>query len=43
MIGIQDLPAVNATLNATSAVFLVCGFVAIRRKQRAAYSEKGAR
>ena len=25
-------PAVNATLNATCAVFLVCGFVCIRRK-----------
>jgi uncharacterized membrane protein YozB (DUF420 family) len=28
---ISDLPAVNATLNATSAVFLVTGYVLIRR------------
>ena len=29
--GISDLPAVNATLNATSAVFLLSGYVLIRR------------
>ena len=28
---ISDLPAVNATLNATSAVFLTAGYVLIRR------------
>ena len=29
--GISDLPAVNATLNATSAIFLTTGYVCIRR------------
>ena len=29
--GIRDLPALNAFLNATSALFLVLGFAAIRR------------
>jgi uncharacterized membrane protein YozB (DUF420 family) len=29
--GIADLPAVNATLNATSALFLIAGYVLIRR------------
>ena len=29
--GISDLPAVNATLNATSAIFLTTGYVFIRR------------
>ena len=29
--GISDLPAVNATLNATSAIFLTTGYVLIRR------------
>jgi uncharacterized membrane protein YozB (DUF420 family) len=29
--GITDLPAVNATLNATSAMFLFAGYVLIRR------------
>jgi len=28
-----DLPALNAALNATSAVLIVLGFLAIRRKQ----------
>ncbi len=28
---ISDLPALNATLNATSAIFLVWGYVSIRR------------
>ena len=37
MIGISDLPAVNAGLNATSAVLLSCGYVCIRRKQVAAH------
>ena len=31
---IADLPALNASLNALSAVFLVCGYVLIRRAQR---------
>jgi putative membrane protein len=30
MIGADDLPAVNATLNATSAVLLVAGYTAVR-------------
>ena len=29
-----DLPAVNATLNATAAVLLVCGYLAIRSERR---------
>ena len=33
MIGIHDLPAVNATLNATSAILLIIGYTLIRRKQ----------
>lgn len=33
MIGIHDLPAVNATLNATSAVLLTSGYTLIRRKK----------
>ena len=32
MIGPDDLPAVNAALNATSAVLMTWGYVAIRRK-----------
>jgi uncharacterized membrane protein YozB (DUF420 family) len=32
---ISDLPAVNTTLNATSAIFLLAGFVLIRRGERA--------
>lgn len=28
---IRDLPALNATLNATSALFLLLGFIAVRR------------
>src|SRR5436190_13131768 len=31
MMAISDLPAVNATLNATSAIFLLAGYVMIRR------------
>ncbi|MBM3779839.1 MAG: DUF420 domain-containing protein [Acidimicrobiia bacterium] len=34
MIEVTDLPAVNATLNALSAVLLVCGYVQIRRGAR---------
>jgi len=33
MIGPEDLPAVNATLNATSAVLLTTGYMAIRRRK----------
>ena len=33
----QDLPAVNAALNATSAALLTAGFVLIRRKRVAAH------
>jgi putative membrane protein len=31
---IADLPAVNATLNGVAAIFLVCGYVLIRRGER---------
>jgi uncharacterized membrane protein YozB (DUF420 family) len=34
VISIADLPALNATLNATAAVFLVTGYVLIRRGRR---------
>jgi uncharacterized membrane protein YozB (DUF420 family) len=34
---LHDLPAVNATLNACSAVLLVAGFVLIRRRNRRAH------
>ena len=34
MIGIHDLPAVNATLNAASAVLLTTGYALIRRGRR---------
>ena len=37
MISVRDLPAVNATLNATAAVLLVCGYVLIRRRAIAAH------
>jgi uncharacterized membrane protein YozB (DUF420 family) len=33
MIGPEDLPTVNATLNATSAVLLTAGYMAIRRRK----------
>ena len=33
MIGVHDLPAVNATLNGTAAVLLTIGYVLIRRKK----------
>jgi uncharacterized membrane protein YozB (DUF420 family) len=33
-VSITDLPAVNASLNATSAILLVTGYVLIRRGQR---------
>lgn len=34
MISVSDLPAVNALLNATSAIVLVAGFIAIKRRRR---------
>ncbi len=34
---VADLPAVNASLNGLSAIFLTAGFVFIRRKQRTAH------
>jgi uncharacterized membrane protein YozB (DUF420 family) len=37
MIGVRDLPAVNATLNATAAVLLLWGYFLIRRKSIAAH------
>ena len=37
MIGIRDLPAINATLNATAAVLLVWGYILIRRQSIAAH------
>lgn len=33
MIGVRDLPAVNATLNATAAVLLIWGYTLIRRRK----------
>lgn len=33
MISVTDLPAVNAALNATSAVLLTAGYLAIRRRR----------
>ena len=33
MITIADLPAVNATLNATAAILLVCGYLMIRQRR----------
>lgn len=37
MIGVHDLPLVNASLNATTAVLLVTGYVLIRRGRVAAH------
>jgi uncharacterized membrane protein YozB (DUF420 family) len=37
LIGIHDLPAVNATLNGTSAVLLTTGYVLIRNGRREAH------
>lgn len=34
---VHDLPAVNASLNALSAIFLTAGFVLIRQKNRVAH------
>jgi len=36
-VAIADLPAVNATLNATAAVFLIAGYLFIRRGHRTAH------
>ncbi|HET7219132.1 MAG TPA: DUF420 domain-containing protein [Vicinamibacterales bacterium] len=33
LIAIEDLPAVNAALNAVAAVLLTCGYVMIRRRR----------
>lgn len=38
MIEVSDLPAVNASLNATSAVLLVAGYGFIRRQQKTAHA-----
>ena len=38
MIEVADLPAVNASLNATSAVLLVTGYGFIRRQQKTAHA-----
>jgi uncharacterized membrane protein YozB (DUF420 family) len=37
LIAIHDLPAVNATLNATAAVLLTCGYVLIRKRRITAH------
>ena len=37
MISVHDLPAVNATLNATAAVLLIWGYILIRRRSIAAH------
>jgi len=37
MIGISDLPSVNASLNATSAILLVVGYLCIRRRKVTAH------
>ena len=34
---VRDLPALNAALNATASVLLVCGYWLIRRKKREAH------
>ena len=37
MISISDLPSINASLNGISALFLVAGYVFIRRKKKDAH------
>jgi putative membrane protein len=37
VISVRDLPAVNAILNATAAVLLVCGYILIRRRRKQAH------
>ena len=39
MIGVHDLPALNATLNATAAVLLVWAYVLIRRGRKEAHKK----
>ena len=34
MISVSELPAVNALLNASSAILLIAGFAAIKRRRR---------
>ena len=36
---VRDLPALNATLNATSALLLLTGYVLIKRQQREAHEK----
>ena len=36
-VSLHDLPSLNAALNATSAVLLLCGFACIRRRKIAAH------
>jgi len=37
VISVHDLPAVNATLNATAAALLICGYILIRRRRKQAH------
>ena len=37
MIGLHDLPVINAVLNATAAVLLICAFILIKRGRRQAH------
>ena len=37
MIGVRDLPAINATLNAVAALLLIWGYTLIRRKRVATH------
>lgn len=39
MLSISDLPALNATLNATAAVFLVAGYILIKNGRRALHKK----
>ena len=39
MIAISDLPALNATLNAVSAVFLTAGYILIRRGRQSMHKK----
>ena len=39
MISVYDLPAVNATLNGTAALLLLCGYVLIRNGRREAHKK----
>jgi uncharacterized membrane protein YozB (DUF420 family) len=38
-VSVSDLPALNATLNATSALLLLIGYVLIKRQQREAHEK----